>query len=222
MISSFSKKKLERLNLTRSSSEQNLSKVQLLIYQFFPENFGQQLSEEQLQQNLSTDQRQLQNTQLTQTHFQQLSLEKPSFPEKIVNNELATTFAKKSLAENLVFESFFSDNLALQKTASGELAEKNLYKKQLAQSSFTQKGAEACKDQLPADGFSTASSNKQLHVCLTLNLDRMDDLGRVPFGASSEYPEDTVCSRESILHPAECRFRSDGMFVLKLPSLWHM
>ena len=55
MISNFSKKKLERLHL-RSRLEQNLSKVQLVIYKFFPENFGQQLAEKQLQQNLSTDQ----------------------------------------------------------------------------------------------------------------------------------------------------------------------
>ena len=83
MISNFSKKKLERLHLTRSSLEENLSKVQLLIYKFFPENFGQQLSEKQLQHNLSTDQRQLQNTQLTQTSFQQLSLEQPSFQRRL-------------------------------------------------------------------------------------------------------------------------------------------
>ena len=73
MISSFSKKELERLHLTRSSLEQNLSQVQLVYYKFFSENFGQQLSEKQLQQNLSTDQQQLQDSNLAQIDFQQLS-----------------------------------------------------------------------------------------------------------------------------------------------------
>ena len=112
MISSFSKKKLERLHLTRSSLEQNLSQVQLLYYKFFAENFGQQLSEKQLQQNLSTDQQQLQEHQLTQNNFQQLSLEQPSFTEKILHNELATIFDKKSFAENLSFRNFYFTNLA--------------------------------------------------------------------------------------------------------------
>ena len=124
MISSFSKKELERLNLTRSNFEQdehkkqleqllseqlcgehlaerNLFQVQLVIYKFFPENSGQQLSEKQLQQNLSTDQQQLQDSNLAQTVFQQISLEQPSFTEKILHNELATNFDKKSLEENL-------------------------------------------------------------------------------------------------------------------------
>ena len=61
---SFSKQKL---------SEQDLSNISL--DKFFPENFGNQLSEKQLQQNLSTDQRQLQENKLTQNNFQQLSLE---------------------------------------------------------------------------------------------------------------------------------------------------
>ena len=154
MISSFSKKELERLNLTRSNFEQdehkkqleqllseqlcgehlaerNLFQVQLVIYKFFPENFGQRTSEKQLQQNLSTDQQQLQENNLAQTNFQQLSLEQPSYKEKILNKELATNLDKKSLEENLSFQNFFFDNLAFQTTASGELVEKTFYKKQL-------------------------------------------------------------------------------------------
>ena len=160
MISSFSKKKLERLHLTRSSLEQNLSQVQLVYYKFLAENFGQQLSEKQLQQNLSTDQQQLQDSNLAQTNFQQLSLEQPSYKEKILNNELATNLDKKSLEENLFFQNFFFDNLAFQTTASGELVEKTFYKKQLANSSFTQTGQEACKEQLPATGFPAASDEQ--------------------------------------------------------------
>ena len=185
MISSFSKKKLERLHLTRSSlqqdehkkqleqllseqlcaehlAERNLFTGQLVYYKFLAENFGQRISEKQLQQNLSTDQQQLQDSNLAQTTFQQLSLEQPSYKEKILNNELATNLDKKSLAENLSFQNFFFDNLAFQTTASGELVEKNFYKKQLVNSSFTQTGEEACKEQLPATGFPAASDNKQL------------------------------------------------------------
>ena len=65
---SFSKQKLSGQDLSNNS-----------FHKFFPENFGQQLPEKQLQQNLSTDQQPLQETNLTQTNFQQLSLEHPSF-----------------------------------------------------------------------------------------------------------------------------------------------
>ena len=140
-------------------SEQDLSNISL--DKFFPENFGKQLSEQQLQNNLSTDQRQLQENKLTQNNFQQLSLEQPSFTEKTFNQELATPFAKKSLIDNLVFQNFFSATLALQKTASEQLGENNLYKKQLAQSSFTQTEEEACKEQLLTTGRPAASLNQQ-------------------------------------------------------------
>ena len=186
MISSFSKKELERLHLTRSSLQQdehkkqleqllseqlcaehlperNLLQVQLVYYKFLAENFGQRISEKQLQQNLSTDQQQLQDSNLAQTNFQQLSLEQHIYKEKILNNELATNLEnKKSLAEDLSFQNFYFDNLAFQTTASGELVEKNFYKKQLVHSSFTQTGEGACKEQLPATCFPAASDNKQL------------------------------------------------------------
>ena len=148
---SFSKQKL---------SEQDLSNISL--DKFFSENFGKQLSEQQLQNNLSTDQRQLQENQLTKNTFQQLSLEHPSITEKILHKKLATTFAKKSLIDNLVFQNFFFTTLAFQKTASEQLRENNLYKKQLEQSSFTQTEEEACKEQLLTTGFPAASLNQQL------------------------------------------------------------
>ena len=73
---------------------------------------GNRISEKQLQQNLSTDQQQLQDSNLAQTNFQQLSLEQHTYKEKILNNELATTFEnKKSLEEELSFQIFFVDNL---------------------------------------------------------------------------------------------------------------
>ena len=147
---SFSKKEL---------SEHDLSNISL--DKFFPENFGKQLSEQHLQTNLSTDQRQLQNNQLTQNNFQQISFEHPSFTEKILHRELATTFAKNSLIDNLVFQNFFFAILVLQKTASEQLGENNLYKKQLAASSFTQTEEEACKKQLLTTGFQAASLNQQ-------------------------------------------------------------
>ena len=141
-------------------SEQDLSNISL--EEFFPENFGKQLSEQQLQINLSTDQRQLQNNKLAQNNFQQLSFEQPSFPEKTLNKELATTFAKNSLIDNLVFQNFFLAILALQKTASEQLGENNLYKEQLEQSSLTQTEEEACKEQLLTTGLSAASLDQQL------------------------------------------------------------
>ena len=131
---SFSKKNL---------SEQDLFNISL--DKFFPENFGKQLSEQQLQKNT----------------FQQLSLEHPSFPEKIFQKELATTFAKNSLLDNLVFQNSFFATLALQKVASAQLGETNLYQKQLAESSFNQTEEGACKEQLLTTGFPEASLNQQ-------------------------------------------------------------
>ena len=118
MISSVSKKELERLHLTRSSLEQdeykkqleqllseqlcaehlaerNLLQVQLVYSKFLAANFGHQISEKQLQQNLSTDQPQLPDSNLAQTNFQQLSLEQHIYKEKILNNELATNLENK-------------------------------------------------------------------------------------------------------------------------------
>ena len=90
---SFSKKEL---------AEQDLSNISL--EEFFPKNFGKQLSAQQLQ-----------NKQLQKNTFQQLSLEHPSFTEKTLHKELATNFAKNSLLDNLVFQNFFFfSTLALQ------------------------------------------------------------------------------------------------------------
>ena len=157
---SFSKKTL---------SEQDLSNISL--DKFFSESFGQQLSEQQLQNNLSTDQRQLHHKQLHKNTFQQLSLEHPSFRQKTLHKELATTFAKTSLIDNLVFQNFFFATLALKKVASEQLgennldkkqlSENNLYKKQLEENTFTQT-EEACKEQLLTTGSSQASLTQQL------------------------------------------------------------
>ena len=151
---SFSKQKL---------AEQDLSNISL--EEFFPENFGKQLSDQHLSEQ------QLQNNQLQKNSFPQLSLEHPSFKEKILHKELATTFAKNSLIDNLVFQTFFFATLALQKVASEELGENNLYKKQLsehnldkkqlAESNLTQTEEEACKEQLLRTGFPEASLNQQ-------------------------------------------------------------
>ena len=131
---SFSKQKL---------AEEDLSNISL--EEFFPENFGKQLPEQQLQNN----------------NFQQLSLEHPSFRKKTLQKELATTFAKTSLIDNLVFQNFFFANLALQKVASEQLGENNLYKKHLAENNFTKPAEEACKEQLLTTGFPEASLNQQ-------------------------------------------------------------
>ena len=152
---SFSKKKLSAQDLPDNSFDK-----------FFPENFGQQISEKQLQQNLSTDQPQLQNRNLAQTAFQHLRLEQPNFTEKILHKELATNLDKKSLEENLSFQNFFFDNLAFQTTASGEVAKNNFYQKQLEQSSFTQTGEEACKEQLQPPSLTAAGDNRQLSSSL--------------------------------------------------------
>ena len=129
--------------LKAEPSEQDLSNISL--DKFFPENFGKQLQNNQLQKNT----------------FQQLRLEHPSFTEKILNKELAITFAKSSFIDNLVFQNFFFPTLALQKVASEQLGENNLYKKQLAESSFTQTAEEACKEQLLTTGFPEARLNQQ-------------------------------------------------------------
>ena len=175
MISSFSNQKLERLHLTRSSLTQNLSQNQLGFNQFLAENFGHQLSEQQLQQNLSTDQRQLQKNQLTQHNLQQLSLYQPSleqtsFEEKILHKQFATTFAKNSFGHSFVLQTFLFDSLAFQTLVSDQLGQNNLEQKQLAKNSLYQKQLEehnfaqteeACKEQLLTTGFPEASLNKQ-------------------------------------------------------------
>ena len=119
------------------------------------------LGKKQLQQNLSTDQQQLQDRNFSRQPFSSSASDSPASQRRPFNKELATTFAKKSLAENLVFQNFFFDNLAFQKTASGEVVEKTFQKK-LANSSFTQTGKEACKEQLLPTGFPAASANQQL------------------------------------------------------------
>ena len=150
LSTSFTKKEL---------SEQDLSSISL--NKFFPENFAEQLPDKQLQQNLSTDQKQLQKNNLTKNSLQQLSFKQPSFSEKTLNNELATTFAKKSLEEHFAFQTFLVDSLAFQSPASEQLGEINLYQKQLEQSSFTQTEEEACKEQLLRTGFPAASLSQQ-------------------------------------------------------------
>ena len=141
-------------------SEQDLSNISL--DKFFPQNLAEQLSDKQLQQNLSTDQRQLQNNKLSQNNLQQLSFNQPSFPEKTFNKELATTFAKKSLEEHFALQTFLLESLAFQSPASNQLGENNLNQKQLATSSFTQPEEEACKEQLLSTDFQEASLNQQL------------------------------------------------------------
>ena len=150
---SFSKKEL---------AEQDLSNISL--EEFFPKNFGNQLSNKQLSAQ------QLQSKQFQNNTFQQLSLEHPSFTEKTLHKELATNFAKNSLLDNLVFQNFFFSTLALQKVASEQLCDSNLHKKQLAENNldkqqlakntFTQT-EEACKEQLLKTGFPAASLNQQ-------------------------------------------------------------
>ena len=54
-------------------AERNLLQVQLVYYKFFEENFGHRISEKQLQQNLSQDHQQLQDSNLAQTNFQQFA-----------------------------------------------------------------------------------------------------------------------------------------------------
>ena len=151
---------LHQLCLQDPASEQDLSNISL--DKFFPENFAEQIADKQLQQNLPIDQKQLQKNNLTKNNLQQLSFKKPSFPEKTLNNELAATFAKKSLEEHFAFQTFLFDNLAFQSPASEQLGENNLNQQQLEQSSFTQTEEEACKDQLLSTGFPEASLDQQL------------------------------------------------------------
>ena len=86
---------------------------QLRSNKFLEKNFGHQLAENELQQNLSQDQLQLQDSQLAQKFFQQLNLAQHSFSEKILNNELGKS----------IFQEFDHQNLD---------------KKQLAKSNFNQ------------------------------------------------------------------------------------
>ena len=86
LSSSFSKKRL---------SEQDLYNISLT--KFFPEKLGKQLAENQLQQNLPTDQRQLQKNKLIQNTFQQLRLEQPSFTEKTLNKRACNNLCQEEL-----------------------------------------------------------------------------------------------------------------------------
>ena len=162
---SFTKKEL---------SEQDLSNISL--DKLFPENFAEQLADKQLQQNLSTDQKQLQKNNLTKNNLQQLSFKKPSFPEKTLNNELATTFAKKSLEEHFAFQTFLFDSLAFQSPASAQLGENNLNQKQLAQSSFTQTGRR---------GLQRTASQKRLSRSQLEPAAFQEQIGSAEWGQSS-------------------------------------
>ena len=106
---------LENKQLSQQVGEEQLLQLQLLSNKFLEKNFGQQLAENELQQNLSQDQQQLQDSNLAQKIFQQLSLEQLSFTEKNINNELSTNFWNKAFQKNFL--------------ASKELAEKNFLRR---------------------------------------------------------------------------------------------
>ena len=74
---------------------------QLRSNKFLEKNFGHQLAENELQQNLSQDQQQLQDSQLAQKIFQQLNLAQHSFSEKILNNELGKSIFQEFDHQNL-------------------------------------------------------------------------------------------------------------------------
>ena len=85
--------------------------LQVLCRELWAEAFREAASAE----SFSAFNQQLQDSNLAQTDFQQLSLEQHIYKEKILNNELATNLEnKKSLEEDLSFQSFFFDNLAFQ------------------------------------------------------------------------------------------------------------
>ena len=65
---------LENKQLTQQDGEEQLLQFQLVDYKFFEETFGHRFAANQLQQNLSQDQQQLQDSNLAQTTFQQLEL----------------------------------------------------------------------------------------------------------------------------------------------------
>ena len=121
----------ENRQLPEQVAEEQLLQLQLLSIKVLEKNFGQQLAENELQQNLSQDQQQLQDSNLAQKISQQLSLDQLSVTEKNFHNELSTNFWNKAFQKNFL--------------ASKELAEKNFYKKQLVRSSFAQIARGACK-----------------------------------------------------------------------------
>ena len=96
---------LENKQLSQQVGEEQLLQLQLLSNKFLEKNFGQQLAENELQRSLSQDQQQLQDSNLAQKIFQQLTLEQPSLTEKNLHKELAETFEieKHNLAEGLAF-----------------------------------------------------------------------------------------------------------------------
>ena len=109
---------------------------------------GNQLAENELQQNFSQDQQQLQDSQLAQKIFQQLNLAQHSFTEKTLHNKLATNFWNKAFQKNFL--------------ASKEVAENNFQDKQLVDSSFTKTAPEAFTEELLTACSPEASDNKQL------------------------------------------------------------
>ena len=76
--------------------------------------------------------------------------------------------SQQQLQQNLFQDQQQLQNSNFQKNflASRKLAEKNFYKKQLADSSFTQTGKEACKVQLLPTCFPAAREHKQLYSSL--------------------------------------------------------
>ena len=113
-----------------------------LLLQVLPRELSEQLSETAASaESFHRSDRQLQENKLTRNTFQQLSLDTAQLHREDLAQgacQLPTTFAKKSLIDNLVFQNFFFATLAFQKTASEQLVENNLYKKQLEQEQLYQ------------------------------------------------------------------------------------
>ena len=118
-----------------------LNQLSAEINKFLEKNFGQQLAENELQQNLSQDQQQLQDSNLAQKMFQQLNLEQPASQEHL--SQLRLQDPASAISRQLPKE--FLSTAGLQKAAwpaatlTDNLSEQDLSDRGFEQNRFFQK-----------------------------------------------------------------------------------
>ena len=113
---------LENKQLSQQVGEEQLLQLQLLSNKFLEKNFGQQLAENELQQNLSQDQQQLQDSNLAQKIFQQLSFR----TTQLHREEHATMSFQQNfeIEKNKAFQKNFLafERVSRRRTSAGEAA----------------------------------------------------------------------------------------------------
>ena len=122
---SFTKKELSAQDLSTISFDK-----------FFPENFPEQLAENQLQQNLSTDQKQLQNNKLSQNNLSAAQLQPAQLPREDLEQRACNNLCQEELGRALCFS-----DLSLQQLGFPEPSFRTAWREQPSTRSSLNKAA---------------------------------------------------------------------------------